>query len=63
MPRVKHTVRGRPPKRYRGADQFFDEVIPSDTPEQEQAANIQAQQSAPKFLNDNKVRRYEQIKR
>jgi len=34
MPRVKHTaLKGRPAKRYRGADQFFDEVIPSDTPE------------------------------
>jgi len=64
MPRVKHiAVRGRPAKRYRGADQFFDEANPSDTPKQEQSANIQAQQSAQKFLNDNKVRRYEQIKR
>jgi len=62
MLRVKHTaVRGHPAKRYRGADQFFDEVIPSVTLEQEQSANIQAQQSAQKFLNDNK--RYEQIKR
>jgi len=44
MSRVKHTaVRGHPAKRYRGAEQFFDEAIPSDTPEQEQAANIQAQ--------------------
>jgi len=44
MSRVKHTVgRGRPAKRYRGAEQFFDEAIPSDKPEQEQAANVQAQ--------------------
>jgi len=64
MPRVKHTaVRERPAKRYRGAEQFFDEAIPSDTLEQDQAVNIQAQENAQKFLNDNKLRRYEQIKR
>jgi len=64
MPRVKHTaVRERPAKRYSGSEQFFDEAIPSDTPKQDQAANIQAQQNAQKFLNDNKLRRYEQIKR
>ena len=63
IPRVKHTVvKGRPPKRYRGTEQFYDETIPSDTPEQESSTNVHTQQSARRFLNDNKIRRYEQIK-
>jgi len=63
MPRVKHTaVKGRPPKRYRGVEQFYDEAIPSDTPGHEPSTNVHTQRSARRFLNDNKIRRYEQIK-
>jgi len=63
MPRVKHTtVKGRPPKRYRRAEQFYDEAIPSDTPEQESSTNVHTRRSACRFLNDNKIQRYEQIK-
>jgi len=63
MPRVKHiAIKGRPPQRYMGAEQFYDEAIPSDTPEQEPSTNVHTQRSARRFLNDNKIRRYEQIK-
>jgi len=63
MPRVKNTtVKGRPPKRYRAAEQFYDEVIPSNTPELESSTSGHTKRSAHRFLNDNKIRRCEQIK-
>jgi len=48
MPRVKHTTPVRSPrlKRRRDNESFFDEAIPSDTPEQEHSTNVHVQRSA-----------------
>jgi len=63
MPRVKHTAPIRPSssKRRRADEPFFDEVIPSETSEEEQSTNFHKQRTARSFLNENKVKRYDKL--
>jgi len=61
MPRVKHIAPVRPKKRRRADVPFFDDVIPSQTPEEDQSTNFHEQRTTRRFLNENKLRRYEEL--
>jgi len=61
MPRVKHTAPVRPKKRRRAGEPFFDDVIPSRTPEEDESMSFHKQSTTRKFLNESKFRRYEEL--
>jgi len=63
MSRVKHTTPKCPPRslKRKANESFYDEAIPSETPEEEQSSNYKKQKMPQRFLNDNKIRRYEEL--
>ena len=63
MPRVKHIAPVRSSKRRRIDESFFDEAIPSETREEDQSTNFHKQRTTRRFLNENGVRRYDELTR
>ena len=61
MPRVKHTALVRSKKRRKADEPFFDNAIPSQTPEEDEPTNVHKQSTTRKFLNENKFQRYEEL--
>jgi len=64
MSRVKHTAPKRSPRslKRKVGEPFYYEAIPSDTPEEEQSSTQKKQRLPRRFLNDNKIRRYEELR-
>jgi len=46
----------------KAGEPFYDEAIPSDTSEDEQSSAQKKKRMPRRFLNDNKIRRYEELR-
>jgi len=64
MPKVKHTAPKHPQcsLKRKASEQFYIEAIPSNTQEEGQSSTQKKLKMLRRFLNDNKIRRYEELR-